>query len=289
MIKIALFGATGQVGRETILAAAASNDVDVVALSRAEADLSAAGAAASAIRRLAPDVVLNAAAWTAVDKAEAERSAAERLNAAAPGEMAAAAYEIGARLIHLSTDYVFPGDGASPLDETAPVRPLNVYGATKLQGEREVMAKHPAAIVIRTSWVFSAHGGNFVKTMLRLATQMPEVSVVADQRGGPTSASAIAAACLAVARKKDGPAGLYHFQGAPDASWADFAEAIFRAAGTGTKVKRTPSRDYKTPAARPLFTVLNCSKIKRDYGINQPDWRRDVEAAVADLTHQGNA
>jgi dTDP-4-dehydrorhamnose reductase len=184
---------------------------------------------------------------------------------------------------------VFAGDGAAPLDEGSPTSPLNVYGATKLSGEREVAARCPAAVVVRTSWVYSAHGGNFAKTMLRLARERPEVSVVADQHGGPTPATAIASACLAVARQPRGPAGVYHFQGAPDASWADFAEAIFSAAGTGTTVRRIATSDFKTPAKRPLFTVLNCSKIQRDYGIGQPDWRLDVRATVADLMRRRQA
>lgn len=289
MLKIALLGATGQVGRETVLAAASLPGVEIVALSRADADLAVPGAAAAAIRRLSPDAVVNAAAWTAVDRAETEQAAAARINAEAAGEIAAAASDAGARLVHLSTDYVFAGGGGAPLDEGARTSPLNVYGATKLQGEREVAARCPAAVVIRTSWVYSPHGGNFVKTMLRLAERGPQVSVVADQRGGPTPAAAIASACLAVALRANGPAGVYHFQGAPEASWADFAEAIFRAAGTGTTVRKIATSDYETPARRPLYTVLNCSKILRDYGIGQPDWRQDVETTVASLTRQRQA
>jgi dTDP-4-dehydrorhamnose reductase len=160
---------------------------------------------------------------------------------------------------------------------------LNVYGATKLEGEGAVLAADPSAAVIRTSWVYAAHGANFVKTMLRLAEMKDEVSIVGDQRGGPTPASAIADACLTIASRPDGPGGLYHFQGAPAASWADFAEAIFAAAGKNVRVNRILTRDYKTPALRPLHTVLDCAKIRREYGISQPDWRYDLAGVVRRL------
>jgi dTDP-4-dehydrorhamnose reductase len=242
-----------------------------------------AGAGARFVAEARPEVVINAAAWTAVDKAETEIEAARRLNALAPAELAVAAAGAGARFIHLSTDYVFDGAAAGALDETAPPAPLNVYGATKLEGERLVLAALPAAVVIRTSWVYAAHGANFVRTMLRLAQTRGEVSVVADQVGGPTPAAAIAEACLAVAARRDGPGGIYHFQGAPPASWADFAEAIFAAAGAPVRVNRIPTRDYKTPAARPLRTVLDCGKILRDYGVRQPDWRSGLADIVGRL------
>lgn len=284
-MKIALTGSTGQVGLETI--AAARGDVAILPLARADADLMTPGAAAEAIRRLRPDAVINAGAWTAVDKAESERDAAFRVNADAVGEMAAAARSVGARFIHLSTDYVYSGDGVSPLDETAPVDPQNVYGASKLKGEMLARAADPDCVVIRTSWVFSAHGSNFVKTMLRLSETRAEVSVVDDQRGGPTPASSIARACLAVAARRDGPAGLYHFQGAPAASWADFAAVVFAAAGRATAVRRIETAAFPTPTKRPLFTVLNCSKILADYGLEQPDWRAEAESVARLLAGRG--
>lgn len=277
-MRILLFGASGQVGRETI-SAAERRAIALVALTRAEADLSSPGAAADAIARIRPDAVINAAAWTAVDKAETETAAARRLNADAPAEIAAAAARAGARLVHLSTDYVFDGRGAGALDEAAPTGPLNTYGATKLAGERLVAEALPGAVIIRTSWVYAAHGTNFVRTMLRLAETRGELSIVGDQTGGPTPAAAIADACLDIALKREGPGGLYHFQGAPPATWADFAAAIFTAAGKAVKVRAIPTRDYPTPAARPLQTILNCAKILRDYGVRQPDWR----ASLADI------
>jgi len=281
-MRVLLFGASGQVGVETI-AAAGRRGVDIVALTRSDADLLSPGAGADAVKRQRPEAVINAAAWTAVDKAESEQAAARRLNAAAPAELAAAAASAGARFIHLSTDYVFRGDATSPIDETAPTAPINVYGATKLEGEKAVLAALPGAIVVRTSWVFAAHGANFVKTMLRLAETRNEVAVVSDQTGGPTPASAIAEACVDIALNRSGPGGLYHFQGAPPTSWADFAEAIYAQAGKDVTVNRILTRDYKTPAPRPLYSVLNCAKILRDYGVRQPDWRSDLVATVGRL------
>ncbi len=277
-MRVLLFGAAGQVGRETV-EAARRREIDLLALTRAEADLSTPGAGARAIADARPDAVINAAAWTAVDKAETEIEVARRLNASAPAELAGAAAAAGARFVHLSTDYVFDGDAAGAISEKAEVAPVNVYGATKFEGERLAAAAHPGAVIVRTSWVYAAHGANFIRTMLRLAQTKAEVSVVADQVGGPTPAAAIAEACLDIAMQRAGPAGVYHFQGAPPTSWADFAEAIFEAAGKPVKVNRIQTRDYKTPALRPLRTVLDCSKIERDYGVRQPNWR----AGLADI------
>jgi dTDP-4-dehydrorhamnose reductase len=274
MMRLAVFGINGQVGRE--IAAATANGVDLLAIDRQRADLMTPGAASTVINDWKPDAVVNAAAWTAVDKAETCIDAATRINADAAGEIAEACAATGARLVHISTDYVFDGAGSSALDESAPTRPLGVYGATKLAGEALVLSAHKGAVVLRTSWVYSLHGSNFVKTMLSLAQTREALNIVADQIGGPTPADAIARACLEIASRPNGPAGLYHFQGAPPASWADFAEEIFAAAGLSTRVGRIPTREYPTPARRPLFSVLNCEKIHKDYGISQPDWRRDI-------------
>lgn len=280
-MRIVVFGADGQVGREI---AAAGTAHDIVLLRRADADLAVPGAARAVIELTQPDAVINAAAWTAVDKAEAERDGAIRVNAAAVGEIASVCAAVGARLVHISTDYVFSGsDGVAPLSEMTATGPLNVYGLSKLEGEQLALASGAEAVILRTSWVYSVHGANFVKTMLRLAETRKEISVVDDQIGGPTPASAIAAACLEIAGRKGGPTGLYHFQGAPPASWAEFARAIFGAGRRNTFVKGIPTADYPTPARRPLKTVLDCAKIRRDFGIEQPDWRADIEATVRAL------
>jgi dTDP-4-dehydrorhamnose reductase len=277
-MTILVFGPGGQVGADALRLGGA----DVIGAARADADLSAPGAAAALIARLRPAAIINAAAYTAVDKAESERDLAFRINADAAAEIAAAAFRCGARLVHLSTDYVFDGRALAPIDETAPTAPLSVYGESKRAGEVAVLAQHQGAVVVRTSWVFAPHGANFVRTMLRIGKTRDIVSVVDDQRGGPTPADAIAALCLSIARA-NGPAGIFHFQGAPAASWADFAEAIFAEAGLPTRIERILTSGYPTPAKRPLYTVLNCSRIARDYGAAQPDWRQALPAAVAAL------
>jgi len=283
-MKILLFGANGQVGREIVAACRNEADLLVVPLTRDGADLARRGDGAKAITTAKPDIVINAAAWTQVDKAESEREAAHRINGEAPGELAAAARSVGARFIHLSTDYVFSGENSTePLTEETLTAPINTYGLTKLEGERAALLAFPDTTIIRTSWVYSNHGSNFVRTMLRLAATRREIDIVSDQIGGPTPARAIADACLAIARREDGPGGVFHFQGAPATNWADFAEAIFKTAGKPLKIKKIAPRAYPTPAQRPLYTVLNCSKILREYGVAQPDWRLDLPATIADI------
>lgn len=288
-MKILVFGGGGQVGREIEAAAADFRDCEIRLLRRADADLATPGAAAALIRNHRPASVINAAAWTAVDKAESARDEAMRINALAAEEIAAATAACGARLVHISTDYVFPGDNDSaPLAENAPTRPLNVYGETKLRGEQLAAAANPETVILRTSWVYSAYGSNFLKTMLRLGAERDELPVVADQYGGPTPASAIAHAAIEIGRRTRGPVGIYHFQGKTAASWADFAEAIINAGGLKTRIRRIPTSDYPTPALRPHFTVLNCSKIERDYGLFQPDWRSGLREVVSAATaHSG--
>ncbi len=283
MKSIAILGATGQVGRELLALAPPSADFRFIAIDRRTADLAAPGEAAAAIRRIKPAVVINAAAWTAVDKAESDAEAAFRINGEAVGEIAEATSSIGARLIHLSTDYVFAGDGSTPIDETAPGKPLNVYGASKLRGEELALRRDPAVIILRTSWVFSPFGGNFLKTILRLSETKSSISVVADQHGGPTSAQSVASACLKILSSGRPGAGLYHFQGAPAATWADFAEEIFLAADKVVQVHKIATSSYPTPALRPVYTVLNCARILRDFDVGQPDWRLDVARTIARL------
>ncbi len=283
-MRILLFGANGQVGRETLRL---ETSHDIAPARREDADLAVPGAAGALIAATAPDAVLNAAAYTAVDAAEGEPAAARRINAEAVGEMASAAQGCGAQFLHISTDYVFDGSRAGPLDEGAQTGPLNVYGETKLEGERLALRAHRRAVVLRTSWVYSAHGRNFLKTMLRLSEERGELSIVGDQISAPTPARAVADASLRILEARNAgaePSGVYHFQGAPATSWAGFAEAIFAAAGAETKVRAIPSSDYPTPAARPLRTVLDCSRIFRDFGVTQPDWRAGLPALISGLT-----
>jgi dTDP-4-dehydrorhamnose reductase len=277
---ILVFGATGQVARELALQA------PVTTLSRAEADLTDPAACAAAIRAHQPRAVINAAAWTAVDRAEAEEDAATIINAHAPGAMARECAGLGIPFVHISTDYVFDGQGTAPWTPDSATGPLSAYGRSKLKGEEAVRAAAGAHVILRTSWVFSAHGANFVKTMLRLGAERPTLRVVADQWGGPTPAAAIASACLTIAdRLAADPAlsGTHHFAGDPDTTWADFARAIMQMAGLPARVEGITTADYPTPARRPANSRLDCSALARNFGIPRPDWREGLAQVLADL------
>ncbi|GAB4521615.1 MAG: dTDP-4-dehydrorhamnose reductase [Amphiplicatus sp.] len=283
-MRVLLFGANGQVGTE--IRRRAGGDVAIVALDRARCDLREPGAPARAITAEACDAVVNAAAYTAVDRAESEPDLAARVNAEAPREMAVAAAAKGVPLVHLSTDYVFDGAAARPYREDDPVAPLGVYGATKLKGEEAVAAAGGAHAILRLSWVFSAHGSNFVKTMLRLARERPALRVVADQRGKPTPAAGAAEAALLAARAllaDPAKTGLYHFAGDAPASWADFAEAIMAEAGLAVPVERIATADFPTPARRPKWSVLDTAKFERVFARPAPSWRAGLRAVVAEL------
>ena len=282
-MRILIFGENGQVAR---CLSEETGAHEAVVKGRDAVDLMTPGAAKAAIEHAAPDAVINAAAYTAVDKAEDDRDAAYRLNAEAVGEIAEAAQRANAALIHISTDYVFDGKADGPYKEGDATNPLNVYGASKLEGERAAMDAHPECVILRTSWVFSEYGGNFVKTMLRLGAERDALSIVDDQIGGPTYARDIARVALAIAGKKHRGApgnGLYHFQGAPSVSWAGFAARIFEIVKLDCKAQPIPTADYPTLAARPLRTILDCSKIERDFGVGQPDWRTGLRQTLSAL------
>ncbi|CAM3359300.1 dTDP-4-dehydrorhamnose reductase [Paracoccus aminovorans] len=282
MSDLLVFGRTGQVARELARLAPEARFLD-----RAAADLSDPAACAEAIRESGCAAVLNAAAHTAVDRAESEPELARRINAEAPAAMARACAALGVPFLSLSTDYVFDGSGAAPWVETDPTGPLGIYGATKLAGEQAIAASGGQWAVLRTSWVFSSHGANFVRTMLRLAAERSELRVVADQHGGPTPAADIAAACLTVLAAMRGDAtrgGLYHFSGAPDITWADFARAIMADAGLACRIIDISTSDYPTPARRPANSRLDCAAILRDFGISRPDWRAGLAKVLQELT-----
>lgn len=267
---ILVFGKTGQVARELALLP------DVTCIGRDEADLSVPEVCAEAIHTLRPSVVINAAAYTAVDKAEEEEPLATIINGDAPGAMAVACGELGIPLVHISTDYVFAGNGDTPWRPDEPTGPLGAYGRSKLLGEEAVRASGADHAILRTSWVVSAHGNNFVKTMLRLGAERDALSIVADQIGGPTAAREIARACHHMAEQLiDAPhqSGTYHFSGAPNCSWADFARGIFALSGLDCTVTDIASSQYPTPAVRPLNSRLDCSTTQTTFGIEQPDWR----------------
>ncbi len=280
-MKILVFGRTGQVATELGRRRA------VIALEPPEVDLTVPGAATAQIERIQPDLVINAAAYTAVDKAENDAELAARLNGDAPGEMARAAAAAGVPFLHVSTDYVYSGEGEKPWKPSDPTGPLGVYGRTKLAGDQAVAAAGGRFAVLRTSWVFSAHGQNYVKTMLRLGRERDELSIVADQIGGPTSAASIADALLRVGDALlagRGRSGIYHFCGAPNTSWAGFSREIFAQAGLSVTVRDIPTSDYPTPAQRPLNSRLDCSDLQRDFGIAQPDWRKDLSDVLRELS-----
>ena len=280
MTDVLVFGRTGQVATELRTLA------DIVALGRAEVDLSDPTACAAAIHAHRPRAVINAAAYTAVDRAEDEEALANVINGDAPAAMAQACATLNIPLVHISTDYVFAGTGKrdwAPDDNTAP---QNAYGRSKLAGEQGIRAAGGNHAILRTSWVFSAHGGNFVRTMLRLSESHDELSVVDDQIGGPTPARAIAAACLSIAQQLcDDPdkAGTYHFSGAPDVIWCAFAREIFAQTGRPMRVSPIATRDYPTPAARPLNSWLNCQTTEQVFGIPRPDWRIGLAETVREL------
>lgn len=286
-MRVLVFGETGQVGRE--LARRCPPDLQAAFLSRQDADLSLPDACARAVRATLADAVINAAAWTAVDSAETEEAAATAVNADAPGAMASACAERGLPFLHLSTDYVFDGTGDAPFTPDHEPAPRNAYGRSKLAGENAIRASGAQHLILRTSWVVSAHGANFVKTMLRLGRDREMLTVVADQIGGPTPAAAIADAIFAATRAlvAGHPGDTYHFAGAPHTSWADFARAIIQGAGLDCRIEDIPSSAYPTPARRPLNSRLDCSSFERDFGIHRPDWRVGLADILNDLGVRG--
>ena len=278
---VLVFGKTGQLAREL-----AARLPEAVFLDRTAADLGDPAACAAAIATRKPALVINAAAHVAVDRAEEEEPLVTTINAEAPAAMARAAADLGIPFLTVSTDYVFDGSGAAPWSETDPVAPLNAYGRSKAQGEAMLAGQGGDYAVLRTSWVFSAHGGNFVKTMLRLSETRDALNVVADQIGGPTAAGDIAAALITMGeafRDGRGTSGVYHFSGGPDVSWAEFARAIFDRAGRAVQVTGIPTTEYPTPAARPLNSRLDCSRIEQTFGVKRPDWQASLDEVLADL------
>lgn len=279
-MRLLVFGKTGQVAREL------QRIADAIYLGREEADLMHPAICAAAITASNADAVINAAAWTAVDKAETEEAAATVVNGEAPTAMAQAAAAKGIPFLHISTDYVFDGTGEQPFKPDHPTGPLGAYGRSKLAGELGVRAAQGPYLILRTSWVVSAHGANFVKTMLRLGKERESLNVVADQIGGPTPAVAIAQALITAAQAMiDGaPGGTHHFAGQPDTSWADFARAIMAEANLLCQINDIPTSEYPTPARRPLNSRLDCSAFTAAFGIPRPDWRDGLNAIVKELT-----
>jgi len=289
---ILVFGRNGQVARELALRGAAAGRVLRFA-GRETLDLTVPDKVDDLIATVAPRAVINAAAYTAVDRAEREPDAAYALNRDAPAAIAAACAARGLPLVHFSTDYVFDGELERPYVETDPTGPTSVYGASKLAGELAVTAADGAAITLRTAWVYSAHGTNFLKTMLALATRRDEISVVADQIGRPTWARDCAeAALLAIDALEADPrlAGTYHLSGAGDASWADLAEAVFtesaRRGGPTARVRPISTADYPTPARRPANSRLDCGKIEAALAWRRRPWRDSLAECMTEMELQ---
>ena len=291
-MRIVVTGNAGQVVTSLIERGAAAGH-EIIALGRPELDLADPASVARALEAATPNTIVSAAAYTAVDRAESDSDLAHAVNGRGAGAVAQAAWTLGVPLIHISTDYVFDGTLDRPYVESDPTGPTGVYGASKLAGEQAVLAAYgDNSAVLRVAWVYSPFGANFVKTMLRLAADRDELGVVADQIGNPTSALEIADGILRVATNMvaDGsPAmrGIFHMTASGEASWADFAEAIFAASGAlggpSARVKRITTADYPTPAKRPANSRLDCGLIARMHGIALPDWRTSLETMMTRL------
>ena len=291
-MRVLITGALGQVGYE--LLRLAPEDFDVVGLGSAKLDIADSSAVVREINRLQPQLIINAAAYTAVDKAESERERAYVVNCEGPANLGRAAERLGVPVLHISTDYVFAGDAATPYRESDATGPTGVYGGSKLAGEQALADACSRHLILRTSWVFGAHGANFVKTMLRLGRERNELSVVADQQGCPTSAASIARALWTLAQRyrqaDELRWGLYHYSGTPACSWHAFAVEIFRQAQQAGLLARQPvvhaitTEQYPTPARRPAWSVLDCSLLRQVHGIEPADWRIELQAVLAELS-----
>ena len=296
MLRLAVTGANGQVAT-ALGELAPARGVELVAVHRPDLDLARPDTVLAALRAAEPDVVVSAAAFTAVDRAESESELAFAVNAAGAGAVAAAAAELAVPVIHLSSDYVFDGTLSRPYDETDPPAPLNVYGASKLAGERKVARANNNHAILRTAWVYGPVGRNFLLTMQRLAGERGQVCVVEDQFGNPTSALDIADAVVTIAGNlKSAPddaglRGVFHLAGGGEASWADFAEAIMNGLAARGRpyadVKRIQTSQYPTAAKRPANSRLDCAKVAERHGVRLPDWRRSTAMVIERVAGAG--
>jgi len=293
-MNILLFGSDGQLGYR--LSTLLATKGQLRAVNRSQLDLRNTESVRNLVLEYRPTVVVNAAAYTAVDKAETEPDVCRQVNAGAPRAMAEAAAKIGALMIHFSTDYVFDGSSREPYTESMPVRPLGVYGQTKLEGEQAVAASGCHSLVIRTAWLYSNRGKNFLNTMLRLASERDELRVVSDQTGSPTYADALAGATIQVLDQMfvDGSirsenCGLYHAACSGSATWWDFATRIVQLAGFSDRVRVLPitSAEYPTPVKRPAYSVLSGRTLEQTFGVKLPEWGQALEQCLAERDVRG--
>lgn len=281
--KILITGAGGQLGSELQVATRNYSQYEFVFVDKDEMPLDEPEKVRSVVLEVRPNWCISCGAYTAVDKAETERDLAFVINGDAVGAMATACREIGARMIHISTDYVFPGNSPTPLKESDPTGPINVYGASKLKGEQLALSNNPDTVVIRTAWVYSEFGANFVKTMIRLMKEKPSISVINDQVGSPTYAADLAKAILHIVTGPVWVPGIYHYSNEGKISWYEFALAIRELIGSNCPVSPIPTEQYPTPAKRPAFSLLDKSLIKKTYGVEVPDWRVGLVTCIGKL------
>lgn len=299
MSRILLLGADGQLGTELRRSLAPLGQVVMATLAGTvgdapceRADFGDPASLAALVERITPDIVVNAAAHTAVDRAEQERELSFRINADAPATLATACAMRGARFVHYSTDYVFDGKGTRPYREDDPTSPLGVYGESKLAGENAVRDSRARAMIFRTAWVYASHSHNFLGTMLRVGAERDALRVVADQVGTPTPAALIADVTALALQNASAPSGTWHLTPTGHTSWHGFAEAIFAGAVERGLLARAPrveaitTADYPTPAARPAYSVLDTTALQRDFGVSLPDWRAGLARVLDEMRHQ---
>tara|TARA_Y100000590_G_scaffold469258_1_gene655838 strand:- start:825 stop:1688 length:864 start_codon:yes stop_codon:yes gene_type:complete len=283
-MKILVFGKTGQVSKEINLLN--NSDIKIICLNREQADLSVPESLIQMINQTEADVVINLAAYTNVEKSEDEEEVAMQINGIAPGIMASECKKRSIPFIHLSTDYVFGDFGKTPIKPDAQASPINSYGRTKLEGERRALDLGDKVMILRTSWVFSSFGNNFVKNIIQKSKKTKELSIVDDQIGGPTYANHIANALIEICKKlvKKQPAqNIFHFSGFPHVSWAEFAEEIFSQIDNSTKIRRIKTKDIDLKASRPFNSRLDCSNLSSEFGIPMSDWKNGLRRVLLEL------
>lgn len=285
MKKILVTGANGQLGQciQKAVAEQDNRNHQYIFVTRNELDITQPEGVMAYLLTYKFDVVINCAAYTAVDLAEEEVELAYKINAEAVGEMAKICADQGIQFIHISTDYVFDGEGETPFTEDSDKNPISVYGKSKLVGEQLAIENNPEAIIIRTAWVYSEFGKNFMKTMLRLFKDKEEIGVVSDQRGTPTNANDIAAALIKIIETEPMIPGVYHYTNAGDTTWYGFAKAIKKYTDATIKINPIETSAYPTPAKRPAFSVLNHQKIQNDYQVNCPNWEESLSELLSEM------